>query len=486
MKMKFVTKLLSVIASIAVIFSCMIFSANAAKSAILYFNKNAEVGKDVTISVRINPDVKMYAISFYLKYDEEILKFKSGNGTDDSSGVVRVNVVESPEGKKDVTYSFVFTALKGGTSAITVTDCTYAVNSVSGAETKKFSGASANLTVKDSGLSSNAKLKSLNVGGYALDPAFSPTKYSYKTQVPFNVEEVIVTAEAEDSNAKIKSVDGNTKLKVGSNTVKVTVEAANGTTQKYTIKVNRAKEGVNTDIGGLQTTIGDSVYLIASVIPKDIIFKDFSIEVAKVNGYDIETAVDKNGNFRLYYLKAPDSDKLEPYLYDAEQDAFEKLKYIANGENYYIFNAFPKDYSLPESLYSSTVQIGGFDVECFADSATNMTDFYYVYCFSADNYNLYRYDSSEGTIQRYPDFANISNKEKEDTDGLISRFSSLSTNGKVIIIALTVLIIGILLLLVLLIVYFIKKSLNRPEDFILDDDDDFDEVEIDNDYTVLK
>ena len=70
---------------------------------------------------------------------------------------------------------------------------------------------------------------------------------------------------------------------------------------------------------------------------------------------------------------------------------------------------------------------------------------------------------------------NISNKEKEDTDGLISRFSSLSTNGKVIIIALTVLIVGILLLLVLLIVYFVKKSLNRPEDFVLEVDDDFDD-----------
>lgn len=485
--MKIVKKSLAVFTLITVILSSLIFSVSAAqKNAILQFPKKAEVGKDVTISVRINPGVNMYAVSFYLKYDENILQFKSGNGAQDNSGVVQVSVVESPEGRKDVTYSFVFTAIKGGTSLISVSDCTYAVNSGSGAKTQKFGGASANLTVKDSALSGNTNLKSLNVGGYALNPVFSATTYSYNLEVPYSVEDLIVTAEPEDSTSKVKSVDGNNKLKVGNNTVTVTVEAANGTTKKYTIKVKRAKEGEKTDIGGLETTIDGSVYVIASVIPKDILFKGFTVEVAKVNGYDIETAVDKNGNYRLFYLKAPDGDALEPYLYDSEQDTFEKLKYMVLGENYYIFSSFPTDYKLPENLYASKVELNGFEVDSFMDSASNMSDFHYVYCFANDNFGLYRYDNVEATMQRYPDFQNVSIQKSEDSDGFFDRFSSLSTNGKVIIIALTILVLGILLLLVLLIVYFVRKSMNRPEDFILDDEDDFDEIEIDNDYNVMK
>lgn len=485
--MKIVKKSLAVFTLITIILSALIFSVSAAqKNAILQFPKKAEAGKDVTISVRINPGESMYAVSFYLKYDENILQFKSGNGAQDNSGVVQVNVVESPEGKKDVTYSFVFTAIKGGTSLISVSDCKYAISSESGAKTQKFGGASANLTVKDASLSSNTNLKSLNVGSYALDPVFSPTTYSYNLEVPYEVEDLIVTAEPEDEKAKVKSVEGNNKLKVGSNTVTVTVEAANGTTKKYTIKVKRAEEGEKTDIGGLQTTIDGSIYVIASVIPRDILFKGFTVEVAKVNGYDIETAVDKNGNYRLYYLKAPDSDALEPYLYDSEQDTFEKLKYIVSGENCYIFSSFPSDYKLPENLYASNLEINGFNVECFTDSTSNMTDFYYVYCYANDSFEVYRYDSVEGTIQRYPDFQNLSTKTEDNSDGFFARFSSLSTNGKVIIIALTILIIGILALLILLIVYFVRKSMNRPEDFILDDEDDFDEIEIDNDYNVMK
>lgn len=481
--MKFLTKLLSLFASVTVILSCLVFTTNAANTgAVLHFPKNAEAGKDVTISVTIKPGVKMYAVSFYLKYDENILKFKSGSGAENNAGVVKVDVVESPAGKKDVTYDFTFTALKGGTSLISVSDCKYALNSGSGAKTQKFGGASANLTVKDASLSSNTKLKSLSIGGYAINPAFSPDKYSYTAEVPYNINEVIVTAETEDSGAKIKSVEGNKKLKVGSNTVTVTVEAANGTTKKYTIKVTRAKEGEQTDIGGLQTTIGNDVYIIASVIPQDIIFKDFKIEIAKVNGYDIQTAVDKNGNFRIFYLKAPNSTELKPFLYDAEQDIFEEVKYLLVGENYYIFNSFPEDYTLPKSLYASTVKIGDFEVECFADSSSSMDEFYYVYAFSSDKYDLYRYDSVEGTIQRYPDFANSKAQSDNEGDGIFDRFASLSTNGKVIMIALTILIIGILLLLVLLIIHFVKKSINRPEDFVLDDPDDFDEIEVDNDY----
>ncbi len=492
--MKALKQFISIIIVCCVLLSTLVFSVAAASAPTIHFSANTvEVGDNVTVTVSVNPEVPMYAVFFYLNYNDSILKYNSGPGVG-SAGTLQV--VEDISGENSVSYNFTFTAVAAGTSSISVSDCVYSVLGESAAVDVGFGGASASITVKDLALSDNANLSSLNISGVKLSPSFSASKTKYTAKVLYETTDVNVTAIPADNNAKVTSVSGNKGLKVGKNTITVTVEAQNGTTKQYTITLTRLNAGDSltedsvisdpTEIQPLLTTVAGSTYTIVSQLPQDKNFEGFTVEKTTVKGHEIETAVDNEQNFRIFYLKAEGSEDLLPYLYDEQLDEFERLKHIIKEGKLYIFSTVPQDYIVPETLYKTNVNIGDFSIECLTDTNTEMSDFYYLYCFSNGNFNLYRYDSVEGTLQRYPDFKLAANLAKNGNENIFTRFASLSKNGKVIIISLLILIFGIIALLVLLIVYLIKKSLNRHDEIILstmyDNFDEIREESIENSY----
>ncbi len=485
--MKILTKFTTILAALCLLFSTLTFSSSAAGSAVIAFSSNTvKVGDKVTVTVTVNPGVQMYAVGFYLEYDSSVLKYESGNAVGDA-GVLQIE--ESPSGETSVSYSLVFSAIANGTSAVSVTDCGYEILGDGGAQSVNFGGASASLTVKDPVLSGNADLKSLKVNGYSLSPSFSASTTSYSLEVPFETQKLNITAVPSDSNAKVVSVKGNSNLSVGNNTVTVIVQAQNGTQKTYTIAVTRLEGEEVIEEKPLITNISGVDYTVLTKIPEDVLLKDFSIEVKSVNGYDVETAVDKDGNFRIFYLKASDSEEIVPYLYDEVLDQFEKLKYTYFGEKYYIFCNIPDNISLPKNLFESSINISSHSVPCLSDTSSEMADFHYVYCYSDGVYNFYRFDANENSLHRFPDFYKITGITIEkEADNIITRFATLSTNAKIIIIALSVLIIGIFALLIMLIVYLLKKSLNKNDDLILEEAyEDFEEVEVEteNDTNIL-
>ncbi len=85
--------------------------------------------------------------------------------------------------------------------------------------------------------------------------------------------------------------------------------------------------------------------------------------------------------------------------------------------------------------------------------------------------------------ERYPELELSSKEIAAQKDNLFTRFGSLSTNGKIIISSLLIVILGVLALLILLIVYLVRRSLNLNNDIVLfqDETDDFDAVEIETD-----
>ncbi len=90
---------------------------------------------------------------------------------------------------------------------------------------------------------SDATLKSLDVSGYTLSPAFSSATTSYSMKVGNGITGLKVTAIPTDSNAKA-SVSGNSKWVVGNNVITITVTAEDGTTKQYTVNVTRANANV--------------------------------------------------------------------------------------------------------------------------------------------------------------------------------------------------------------------------------------------------
>ena len=87
----------------------------------------------------------------------------------------------------------------------------------------------------------NTNLATLKVENFAFNEAFDKDKTEYTVTVPYGVEEIEITAKAEDSNAKVTGTGTKTQLEVGGNqfSIKVTND---GVSKTYKIFVTREEE----------------------------------------------------------------------------------------------------------------------------------------------------------------------------------------------------------------------------------------------------
>lgn len=471
---------LSIMLCFAVLLSLLSFTASAA-STIISFSKNSlSVGETLTVTITINSDSELYGVSCIVNYDSSVLRYDSGNA---AGGAGSLKIVESPSGDKRVSYSLKFSALKAGSSAVSVTNCTGSIVGANGAESIGLNGASATVTVKDAALSANANLKSLTLSKGSLSPAFSASRTNYTVTVDNSVTECKVYATAADSSAKVE-LSGSNALKLGLNTRTVTVTAPDGTQKVYTIKITRkeaatdssqtdtssedettsSEETPSTPENPLSTNIDGTDYIVMADISAVKLFNGFTAEKIEFNGTEITVAIDADNNFRIYYLSPAEGTAPVPYTYDEQENIFTKLQYYTQGNTTYIFTAIPEDMTVADGYYKTSATINGFSIDCYASSDSKLSDFYYAYCFTDGRFGMYRYDSREDVLQRYPEFALTSisdvSGEDADNDSFAARFNSLSSNAKVIIIGLALLAIGAIALIVLLIVKLTRKNGN--------------------------
>ena len=101
--------------------------------------------------------------------------------------------------------------------------------------------------VIDNHVSDDNTLRTLKVAEGELAPIFAPTVTDYTITVPYDVEQLTVTAEANDEKAAV--VVENPELVPGEVTeVKITVTAENGETRVYTISATRKENHVHTPV----------------------------------------------------------------------------------------------------------------------------------------------------------------------------------------------------------------------------------------------
>ena len=483
--MRILKKSIILLFTLILCFSLFSVCTSAASNASISFSSNTvTVGSSVTVTVTVNPGQTFNAVSYNVNYDESILQFTSSEQATGGAGVLKV--VESFADKTSVSYSMVFTAIATGNCAFSVDNCLW---SAGGSSETAFGGASASLSVKDPVLSSNANLKSLSLNSGKLSPKFSTSRTSYTSKVLYEVTKVNVSANVADRSAKVVSVTGNSNLQVGENTVVVTVQAADGTQKKYTIIVTRLKEGeiISTedetgeetiiDTSKLETTVGGTSYTISTELPEDKILSGFKASTLEYNGIEVPVAVDESENYTIYYMKSSDSDELLPFIYDTKLKAFDFLKYLVVGSNVYIFEEIPDEYVIPEGLYPSNLKISDFSVKCLSISDETQSDFHYVYCYYGGEYGIYRYDSVENTLQRFPQLELLTSSEIKENN-LLMRFNTLSTNAKIIFICLIIAVLGAITLIVFLIIYLVKRFSKSNDDILFESlDEDFDEIE---------
>lgn len=87
----------------------------------------------------------------------------------------------------------------------------------------------------------NLNLKSLKINGYALNESFDKDILEYTANIPYEIETISVEAPPEDSEKEV-TISGLTNLKIGQNTVTVTVKDQTGNNKTYKIIVTRDKK----------------------------------------------------------------------------------------------------------------------------------------------------------------------------------------------------------------------------------------------------
>lgn len=100
--------------------------------------------------------------------------------------------------------------------------------------------------------SSNNNLKKLIITDMEIEPEFDKDITEYYLIVDLTVEELEITATAEDDSAKVR-IYNNTELVEGENTVKIIVTAEDGTQKVYTIYVTKTDNAIaaNANLKGL-------------------------------------------------------------------------------------------------------------------------------------------------------------------------------------------------------------------------------------------
>ena len=250
-------KILTVIALIWSMFS-FITPVYAAASATVGFSGNSTVavGNNITIKMYVSnvtdTDGGVVSVGGNLSFDSEYLEYVSGTGaTTPYSFQINTNanyiiagldtsLSSGITGSSQTTvFTFVFKALKEGTTQITLTNAK--LSDTSSKITTVVSPKTITIGASTPAKSNDATLKSLGATGYTLSPSFSSGTTSYTVNVPSGTTSVTLTGAANDSKATVAGL-GKVTLTGDATTATVKVTAEDGTTTKtYTVKINREK-----------------------------------------------------------------------------------------------------------------------------------------------------------------------------------------------------------------------------------------------------
>lgn len=469
-------KVISILVTILLIASFFTFNASAAGTVIAFSSNTITIGDKVVVTVTVNPGEAMYAVGYKLVYDAEKLSYTGASGV--------IQEVESPSGETKFTRQYTFQSIAVGSAAIKVQECGYAGIDL---KDKTFQDASAILTIKDVALPNNANLSSLSLSTGALSPNFTAARTNYTASVPYETDKITLYAKTSDAKAKVAISSNPTNLNVGANTVKVTVTAQDGSQKIYTVVVTRREQGATqeppvtppTPENPYETVISGKSYEIVTTIPEAAYLKGFTATTTEYNGKQVPVLRDKDNVYTVYYLRETGTTEIAPYIYNSELSTFETLKHIIKNDILYIFSDFPDGVTMPKEYYTTYTQIGDYSVKVYMDSNAQMSDFSYVYCFVNGDFALYRYDNKEGSIQRYPDIHLVDTpvNTAPKTDNFVSRFNTLSTNGKILVLSIIIAAICVVALLIFIIVMAFQK-LGNKNNFAAKDDLDFDDFTI--------
>lgn len=396
----------------AMLMSILMFSGltnvKAAQTAhVSISSASANVGDEVTITITASSDVKIELCDLKINYDSSILQYVKGFDTG-GGGTGRLI---SPSA---TSFEIVFKAVNPGTATISV-DKSTSYTSSADEDYMSLTTSSGTVTVKaPASYSSDNTLKSLQISPGTLSPAFSPDRTTYNATVDADVKELVVSAAANDSAAKI-SISGR-RMDPGSNTTTITVTAEDGSVNKYIIYTTRLEDGqeatteaeskteaVTEDAS--QAVNNDGTVTIDG--RKYSVVKDYS-GITIPDGYQ-EIDYDYNGQkinavkgiktgLILMYLESEDG-KGGFYIYDETAKTFSPYNTVAEPEITYVVLPITNSLDKPAGYALTKFTMNGKEVQVLMDADRQYCLFYGVS--SLGEKGWFRYRVSDGTIQAY-------------------------------------------------------------------------------------
>ena len=366
------------------------------------------VGSEVTVTVTISADKDIDGATINVSYDNSIIRpVDKAN-----SGVVMFSALEMTS-DSTVSISQKFEIIAAGTTTLSVAGD--AKISVNGEPATVSSSSSGKVTAKaPASYSSDNTLKSLQISPGTLSPAFSPDRTTYNATVDADVTELVVSAAANDSAAKI-SISGR-RMDPGSNTTTITVTAEDGSVKKYIIYTTRLEDGQEATTEAeskteevtetsTQTVNDDGTVTIDG--KKYSIVKDYS-GITIPDGYQ-EIDYDYNGQkinavkgiktgLILMYLESEDG-KGGFYIYDETAKTFSPYNTVAEPEITYVVLPITNSLEKPAGYALTKFTMNGKEVQVLMDADRQYCLFYGVS--SLGEKGWFRYRVSDGTIQAY-------------------------------------------------------------------------------------
>lgn len=364
-------------------FSSKINAATLSISASSYsVNKN----ETITISATISSNVHVY-------YSQGTIKC-TGAGVNSNLDLSNGN---DPNLSTSISKSFSIKPTSSGTITCSSTN----VSAIEGTDPNNFnsvSNKSISINVKAPAVippkeySKNNYLKSLSIEGYEI--SFDKETLEYSIEVENGVEKVNISASPEDSKASVSGT-GEREVTEGNNKLEVKVTAENGNERTYVINV-KVKE-----LDPINVKIDNEEY---TVIRKEDVLeapKNYEKTTVTIDGEEVLAYYNKNTKYTLVGLKDKDGNA-NYYIYKDGKYTLYK-EYTFNGITLYLTG---KKVDLP-NFKKTSFSYNDDKIEAYLlseDKLSGSSEKYYLFYavnIETGKENLYQYDPSEGTVQKY-------------------------------------------------------------------------------------
>lgn len=350
------------------------------------------VGGTVKVTVRVSSASEIGSWRFDLDYDSSKLSLSP------SSSPASVVGYFTSIGQKTASYSYTFTALASGNTTVSVRNAAIVgidenFMSVTSSGTNINVLAQSNQPNVPNNLSANNNLASLSVEGLNLAPIFNKGVQEYSLDLEPDTENINILAVAEDSKA-IVTGGGQVFVLDGINRLEVKVTAENGNEKIYVINA------LVKELDPIEVMIGNKKYTVIKKTKYMEAPYNYVETTATINNKEVPAYRGEITKFTLVGLKS-ETGELALYVYDEINETFtlyRELKFI--NISFYPY-PFAEDLKIPKGYEKFILKIENEDIDAYRLNKGSKFSLIYGMNVETGSIGLYRYDSEEGSLQRY-------------------------------------------------------------------------------------